>query len=40
MPRIETLGLNVCDPIAQRRFYCETLGMREFGGGVISVGHL
>jgi predicted enzyme related to lactoylglutathione lyase len=31
MSKIATLVLRVCDPIAQRRFYCEILGMREFG---------
>ncbi len=31
MPKIETLLLRVSDPIAQRRFYCDILGMREFG---------
>jgi len=33
MGKIETLLLRANDPIAQRRFYCEILGMQEFGNG-------
>ncbi|MGB0506926.1 MAG: VOC family protein [Pikeienuella sp.] len=38
MPRIETVLLRVRDPAAQRRFYCDVLGMRYLGRGLVGYG--
>lgn len=35
MPKIETVLLGSCDPSAQRRFYCDVLGMKDFEDGTV-----
>ncbi|MDU9007208.1 VOC family protein [Sedimentitalea todarodis] len=38
MPKIETLRLRACDPVAQRQFYCDVLGMQDIGDGCVGFG--